>query len=252
MRSLTRSLGGYSRHRVSIERAQKVLVASAIILLFDLGSPRPAWPASLCTGHKQIFVRHSSTTARWGVRGKIPTALRTLETQACTGTAITTVHHEDRLTICGTQVEIGIRQYPWSVVIFSEKQTNWEVLFYEEWAVAPTNSWILGRVRGVSQPNGTVDYHMEYNLLDGMGWHGIRIYNVGWATGFPMGETEKFGSGATMNSKHRNLKYVASSNGPEYDWAGMTCVFDDAPGWQWQPLTGSTNDYNVVSGSGDR
>jgi hypothetical protein len=31
----------------------------------------------------------------------------------------------------------------------------------------------------------------------------------------------------------------------------MTCVFDDAPGWQWKPLAGSTNDYDVVSGSGD-
>lgn len=44
---------------------------------------------------------------------------------------------------------------------------------------------------------------------------------------------------------------VRGSNGPEYDWTGMTCVFDDAPGWQWKPLAGSTNDYDVVSGSGD-
>lgn len=72
-----------------------------------------------------------------------------------------------------------------------------------------------------------------------------------WGTGFPMGETEKFGRGTTMSSKHRNLKYVAPSNGREYDWTGMTCVFDDAPGWRWQPPTGSTNDYDVVSGSGD-
>lgn len=65
-----------------------------------------------------------------------------------------------------------------------------------------------------------------------------------------MGETEKFGAGTMMTPKHRNLKYVASSNGPEYDWVGMVCVYDDAPGWQWQPVSGSTDDYNVVSGSG--
>lgn len=219
--------------------------------LLDFGSPRAAWPADYCTDHKQIFVRQSSTKPRWGVRGKISTTLRTLETEACTGTAITTVHHNDCSWLCGTQVEIGIRQYPWAVIIFSEKQTDGEVRFYEEWALAPDNSWILGRVRGVNRSNGTVDYHMDYNLLDGIGWHDIRIYNVMWGTGFPMGDTEKFGRATTMSSKHRNLKYVASSNGPEYDWTGMTCVFDDAPGWHWQPPTGSTNDYDVVSGSGD-
>lgn len=211
----------------------------------------PSATAAPCTNPRWIFVREDSSTTRWGVRGKIWSEWHTRET-SCEGRVFTTIHHSDCANVtCWTHVEIGITESASDpLVIFTEKQKSGETKFYEEWALSNVNDWVIFRIRGFSKPNGTVDYHMEYNRLDGWGWVDTRTYNVGWGTAYPMGETEKLGQDTTMWSKHRNLKYLTSA-GTEIDWGGMRCAYDTAPGWKWSPISGSNNDYDVVNTAAD-
>lgn len=93
------------------------------------------------------------------------------------------------------------------------------------------------------------DVFFEFNT--GGGWliTSSSPYTVNWGSGYPMGETEKKGDGTQMSSHHRNLQYLTST-WSEVDWPSMTCVQDEAPGWSWSPLSGSTNDYDVVDVGG--
>jgi hypothetical protein len=202
-----------------------------------------------CGDGKHIFVLQATSTAHWGVRAKISTDPNGLETSSCNGAVFITSHLDNCSSWCGIQVETGTRQTPNRFVYFAEKETAGGVTLDELAFVAP-NDWGVVRVRGVNHDYPTVKYHMEYNELDGIGWHDAQVYTVSWGTGWPMGETEKKRNDTTMVSMHRNLQYQNSSNGQELDWLGMNCIVDEAPGWKWDPVGASDNDYNVVGGSG--
>jgi hypothetical protein len=225
-----------------------VLVATLILVPQVLVAP-PAWAAA-CGNGKHIFIRQQTSTAQWGVRAKISTDLNDIEHGDCSGAAFVTAHLENCSTICGTQVETGTRQQPSNdFIFFAEKEVGGGITFVQL-ALVNENEFAIVRVRGVSEGYPTVKYHMEYNKLDGIGWHNAHEFTVSWGTGWPMGETEKKGDGTTMHSMHRNLQYQNSSDGQELDWLGMVCIVDEAPGWHWDRLGSSDNDYDVVSGAG--
>jgi hypothetical protein len=204
--------------------------------------------AAFCGNGKHIFVRQATSDPQWGVRAKVSTDYNTLETQACGGVVFITAHLDNCSGWCGTQVETGTRQVPNQFIFFAEKENSGGTTLTEMALVNP-NGFALVRVQGEDRGYPTVRYHMQYNQLDSLGWHEGETFTVSWGTGWPMGETEKKGDGTTMNSKHRNLMYQTNSSGAESDWTGMNCVVDEAQGWHWNPLNGSSNDYDVVSGS---
>jgi hypothetical protein len=123
-----------------------------------------------CGGGKWIFVREDASQGRWGVRGKILSRFHSYE-GSCVGAVYTTIHHSDCAYVtCWTHVEIGIHETQQTRTVFTEKQVAGDTKFFEEWALPPVNAYVLFRIRGESKSDGTVDYHMEYNMLDGLGW----------------------------------------------------------------------------------
>lgn len=206
----------------------------------------PPAEAVACPSGKQIFIRQQSTNTRWGVRGKVKVPNNNID--ACAGAAtFTTAHFTDCSTpVCGTQVEIGIRDNSTGPIVFTEKQVNGDVVRFDQITTAANNTFISLRLK-VAQ-NG--DVFFEYNF--GSGWETTwsSPYSIGWAPGFPMGETEKIGDDTQMFSHHRDMRYITSS-WDESAWGGMTCVLDSAPGWSWHPLSGSTNDWDVTNVGGD-
>ncbi len=93
------------------------------------------------------------------------------------------------------------------------------------------------------------DALMQYDVGSGFvaansGW------TITWHPGFDFGESEKVGDDTQMTSHHRNLRYLRT-DWSEHAWIGMKCVKDEAPGWSWSPLSGSSNDYDVVNVGGN-
>ncbi len=112
---------------------------------------------------------------------------------------------------------------------------------YDQITTASYNLLTDLRVR-VSQSG---DAFFQYDF--GSGWQTTwsSPYNISWAPGYPMGESEKRGANTQMTSHHRNMKYV-KSDWTEGAWTSMTCVKDEAPGWSWSKVS-STDDYDVVN-----
>jgi hypothetical protein len=226
------------------------LIVALALLIGNIALEIPTAHAAECSEKKWIFVREDSSTGRYGVRGKILSQYHTLET-SCQGAVYTTVHHSDcSYVTCWTHVEIGLHEDRRGPIIFTEKQVSGDTKAFDEWAVVGNNEFVLFRIRGVDKPDGSIDYHMAYDLLDGAGWHNPETYNVQWGKAYPMGETEKKGAATTMWSQHRNLKYIDNTD-TELDWGGMLCEYDTAPGWKWNPVGSQANDYDVVNVAGD-
>jgi hypothetical protein len=216
-----------------------LVLASAIVFV-----PTSARAAS-CPSGKHIFVRTGSTTNRWGVRGKIEVPFRDID--GCnTAAAYTTVHLTNCALQCGTQVEIGIQQTSSQLFIFTEKELSGMVLKYDQITTASHNLPTDLRLK-VAQSG---DVFFEYNFGGGWSTTWSSPYNISWAPGYPMGESEKRGDDTQMTSERRNMRYV-KSDWSEATWSSMTCVKDEAPGWSWSPVN-STNDYDVVGvGAGE-
>lgn len=227
-------------------RSLRLRLAVVLVLTcVQLGVGLPAEAVS-CPAGKHIFIRAGSTNTRWGVRGRIKVPNNNLDD--CSGAAtFMTVHFSNCSGIpCGTQVEIGIKNRPSGPVIFTEKQINGEVLRYDEITTAGFNFWIPLRLR-VTQ-SGDVFFH--YDLGSGYVTTWSSPYNINWAPAYPMGETEKVGDDTQMFSHHDGLRYITSTWN-EVAWSSMKCVYDAAPGWSWDPVSGSNNAYNVVNVGGN-
>lgn len=211
------------------------LVASSVLAAGTTQRAQAACPAG-----KHIFIRAGSTTTRWGVRGKIEVPQRQID--SCSGaSAFTTVHLTNCKSQCPTQVEIGIQQTSNSLFIFTEKELNGMVTHYDQITTAAYNLLTDLRVR-VAQSG---DVFFQYDFGSGWVTTWSSPYNISWAPGYPMGESEKRGNDTQMTSHHRNMRYVRSdwTQGP---WGSMTCVQDQAPGWSWSKVS-PTNDYDVVN-----
>jgi hypothetical protein len=144
----------------------------------------------------------------------------------------------------GTQVEIGIQQTSNQLFIFTEKELNGVPQRYDLITTAGYN--LLTDLRVKVTQSGDVIFEYDF----GSGWQTAwsSPYNISWAPGYPMGESEKRGDDTQMTSHHRNMKYLTSS-WTEGAWSSMTCVKDEAPGWSWSKIS-TTNDYDVVGVGG--
>lgn len=142
-------------------------------------------------------------------------------------------------------MEIGLKQFGSQIVIWTEKEVSGQIIRNDNITTGAYNTFISFRLK-VAQSG---DVFFEYNFGNGWITTWSSPYNINWAPGYPMGESEKLGDGTQMTSHHRDMMYITQGWG-EAAWGGMTCVQYEAPGWSWRPLSGSNNDWDVIGVGG--
>jgi hypothetical protein len=223
-------------------RSQFLALCGLLLALQVVTAPE-AFAVS-CGAGKHIFVRNGGTSpsTRWGVRGKIEVPNHQFDPD-CNAAAFATIHFNNCSSVCGTQVEIGLKHYaPTQIVIWTEREQNGVVTHNDNITTAGFNILIDLRLK-VTQAG---DVFFEYDFGNGWLTTWSSPYHINWAPAFAMGESEKLGDATQMTSSHRNLKFL-NSGWNETNWGEMTCEVDEAPGWSWDPIGSSNNDYDVVN-----
>ena len=208
-----------------------------------------------CTYKGQIFVR--STSARdntLGTTNRIVFRQRDLDdncqADAKTLSTANVARDFSEFAPSGDWVEIGWQQY-WSAstpttAIFTEKGYNFQI---QELSFFPSVLLELGtedkwRVAGQRLPNGTAEWSLRVDYMDGGGWHTPKVYQTNWNKSVALGETERVATGSGMADEQSDLKFFNLTRGDWEPWPGMNCVQDTDGSWNWVPVT--SNSYKVV------
>jgi hypothetical protein len=227
-------------------RVFRLLVAVLFLTMSHVTLAVPA-DAVTCGAGKHIFVRNglSSPNPRWGIRGRVKIPSNQLD-QSCDSAMFASIHLDNCSTVCYDMVETGIKMFGFSVVVWTEQEQSGQIIHNDNITTAATGIYTTYRLKEAQ--DGSVFF--EYNFGSGFVTTWSSPYNVIWGSAYPMGESEKKGDQTQMEAHFRNLQYLTST-WSEVNWPSMTCVVDEAPGWTWSPVSGSTNAFDVVNVGGN-
>ena len=104
------------------------------------------------------------------------------------------------------------------------------------------------QISGATQGDGTTDWDLRVDYLDGSGWHVMKTYTTNWDWGVALGETErKTVPGTGLSDDQQGLKYKNGS-GTWVDWPNVDCVQDRELNvgdvWQWHKV--NDTHYEVI------
>jgi hypothetical protein len=222
------------------------LALAGVLTLFQA----PAFALNECNTNPQIFVRSSSDQDHTnGATDKILTG-GALDSD-CLGIVLGTAH-TSRTGVdnpgWGDWVETGFykkRNQDSSVDIcrFTEWGTNFNTISMDLGCGAPLNNGYYAKWR-VSNVQGTEDWTMYVDYLNGNGFIYEATAHVTWAHGVASGETERWGNNTDMSQSHRELQFKNNSNN-WVDWPDANCIWDTSTSYSWSK--NSATSYDIVN-----